>query len=129
MVWDSRRGRALLFGGDGAFGVPYASPWQFLRTPRPHWEPLATTPDGPPLRSGMCAVYDSVGDRVLLFGGRLAYGDYGTNELWQLRLDGTPRWLQLQYAAGPVPLGRFDAGMILDRDRRLVLFGGDRSVG
>ena len=127
MVWDSRRGRALLFGGDGAFWVPYRSPWQFLRSPRPHWEPLATTPDGPPLRSGMCAVYDSVGDRVLLFGGRVTLDESGTDELWQLRLDGQPRWLQLSYAGGPSP--RYDATMILDRDRRLVLFGGDGGGG
>ena len=125
MVWDSRRGRALLFGGDGTFGVPYPGSWQFLRTPRPHWEPLATTPDGPPARTGMCAVYDSLGDRVLLFGGRGAYGDPGTNELWQLRLNEPERWLQLQYAAGPGPTPRFDATMILDSERRLVLFGGD----
>jgi hypothetical protein len=125
MVWDSRRGRALLFGGDGAFGVPYPGTWQFLRTPRPHWEPLTTTPDGPPPRTGMCAVYDSVRDRVLLFGGRGPYGDLGTNELWQLRLNDPVRWLQLQYATGPVPAPRFDATMILDSARRLVLFGGD----
>ena len=125
MVWDSRRGRALLFGGDGAFATPYASPWQFLRTPRPHWEPLVTTPDGPPLRSGVSAVYDSVGDRVLLFGGRPGFGDVGTNELWQLRLDEPVRWLQLQVAPGPIPAPRYDASMILDRDRRLVLYGGD----
>jgi hypothetical protein len=129
MVWDSRRGRALLFGGDGAFGTPYASPWQFLRTPQPHWEPLVTTPDGPPLRSGMSAVYDSVEDRVLLFGGRTTYGDMGTNELWQLRLDEPVRWLQLQYLPGPTPTNRYDASMILDRDRRLVLFGGDGGGG
>jgi hypothetical protein len=125
MVWDSRRGRALLFGGDGEFRVPYPGSWQFLRTPRPHWEPLTTTPDGPPPRTGMCAVYDSVGDRVLLFGGRGAFGDPGTNELWQLRLNEPVRWLQLQYATGPVPTPRFDATVILDSERRLVLFGGD----
>jgi hypothetical protein len=125
MVWDSRRGRALLFGGDGAFGVPYPGTWQFLRTPRPHWEPLVTTPDGPPARSGMCAVYDSVDDRVLLFGGRGALGDAGTNELWQLRLNDPVRWKRLDYATGPIPSPRFDATMILDRDQRLVVFGGD----
>ena len=125
MVWDSRRGRALLFGGDGAFGVPYPGTWQFLRAPRPHWEPLATTLDGPPARTGMCAVYDSVGDRVLLFGGRGPYGDFGTNELWQLRLNDPVRWRQLQYAPGPAPSVRFDATMILDSQRRLVLYGGD----
>ena len=127
MVWDSRRGRALLFGGDGAFATPYGSPWQFLRTPRPHWEPLATTPDGPPARTGMSAVYDSAGDRVLLFGGRGAFNDPGTNELWQLRLDDPVRWLQLSYSPGPIPAPRYDATMILDSDRRLVLFGGDGS--
>src|SRR5262249_15329255 len=51
MVWASRRGRALLFGGDGEFGVPYFTQWQFLRTPEPHWERLGIGVDGPPLRS------------------------------------------------------------------------------
>jgi hypothetical protein len=82
----------------------------------------------PPLRSGMCAVYDSAGDRVLLFGGRTGNDETGSNELWQLRLDATPRWLQLQYAPGPIPAARYDATMILDRDRSLILYGGDGSA-
>ena len=50
MVWDSRRGRALLFGGDGAFATPYGSPWQFLRTPseeRPQVKKARPIPKGP----------------------------------------------------------------------------------
>jgi hypothetical protein len=79
MVWDSRRGRALLFGGDGAFGVPYASPWQFLRSPRPHWEPLATRRTG---HHPAACVYDSVGRVPCLAD---AAGSDRFERAWQLR--------------------------------------------
>src|SRR5262252_1313939 len=71
MVWDSRRQRALMFGGVGDFEnlTPYPGVWQLVSGAAPHWEPFDVAGGGPPPRSGMCAVYDSLRDRVLVFGG------------------------------------------------------------
>src|SRR5205814_8341431 len=48
MVWDSRRGRALMLGGDD--GLAGAPPFQGVRPPvrgsAPRWEPLAATGGG-----------------------------------------------------------------------------------
>jgi hypothetical protein len=125
LVWDSRRGRALMFGGDRDFGTPTASSWQLIRMPQPHWEPLATQGDVPPPRSGCSAVYDSLRDRVLLFGGRGAYPGPSSNELWELRLSNLPEWTRLETGGDPMPSARFGASVILDARDRLILFGGD----
>lgn len=124
MVWDSRRHRALMFGGVGDFENLKAYPgvWQLVSGAAPHWEPFDVAGGGPPPRSGMCAVYDSLRDRVLVFGGLDAFG---SNELWQLSLAGTPAWSLLDASAGATPPARWAATMVLDAQDRLVLYGGE----
>jgi hypothetical protein len=127
MVWDSRRQRVLMFGGDGNEDAanPLPGVWQLVTGADPHWEPFTVAGDGPPPRSGMCAVYDSLRDRVLAFGGREAYGGPASNDLWQLSLAGEPAWSLLDASAGATPPPRWSATMVLDAQDRLVLYGGD----
>jgi len=124
MVWDSRRQRALMFGGNGNEDAenPLPGVWQLVTGADPHWEPFAVAGDAPPPRSGMCAVYDSLRDRVLVFGGRNAFA---SSELWQLSLAGEPAWSLLDASAGATPPARWAATMVLDAQDRLVLHGGD----
>src|SRR5262249_11727116 len=131
MVWDSRRDRALMFGGDLPDGQVGGGGWLLARDPRPHWVPFPTLGTGPLPRSGMSAVYDSLRDRVLVFGGRREWLDFSwssdmSNELWALSLSGTPTWSLLDTGAGPMPAQRFDASLVLDAHDRIILFGGDR---
>ena len=123
MVWDSRRGRALMFGGDGEFATRFHGAWQTLSTPRRHWEPLVLRDEGPFPRSGCAAVYDSLLDRVLVFGGSRTDGDFGSSELWELKLSEEPQWSLLE-PEGSTPPRRLGASVILDAADRLVLFGG-----
>jgi len=127
MVWDSRRQRVLMFGGDGNQDAanPLPGVWQLVTGADPHWKPFTVAGDGPPPRSGMCAVYDSLRDRVLAFGGREAYGGPASNDLWQLSLAGEPAWSLLDASAGATPPPRWSATMVLDAQDRLVLYGGD----
>ena len=131
VVWDSRRERALMFGGDNASGeLAAAGVWLWVNDVQPHWAPFPTLGSGPEFRSGMAAVYDSLRDRVLAFGGRMRWNTFSpcTNELWSLSLAGTPEWTLLDDTAAPKPGARFDAAMVLDAHDRLVLFGGDGAV-
>src|SRR5205814_9749388 len=120
MVWDSRRGRALMLGGDDGFegAPPFQGVWQLVRGSAPRWEPLGVTGDGPLPRAGMCAVYDSLRDRVLAFGGRAVFDGPGSSELWQLSLTGTPAWSLVDASAGVTPPARWAASMVVDGQDR-----------
>jgi hypothetical protein len=120
-AYDSRRGRMIIFGG---FSGPYMNDvWSLDLVDPMTWHaitPLGTPPSG---REYASAVYDSVRDRVLLFGGASTSGS--PTDLWELSLAGTPTWNQLSPAGTPPP-GRAGAVLIVDPVRdRLVLFGGN----
>ena len=125
MVWDTRRDRAIMLGGDYSFGTPGSGVWELIRDARPHWRLLPTLGSGPFPRAGMSAVYDSLRDRVLVFGGRSGFQGHVSNELWSLSLADAPEWSKLDVSSGPSPTARFDASLVLDSRDRLVLFGGD----
>src|SRR5205823_9970466 len=76
---------------------------------------------GPSPRYAQSAVYDPVGDRLIVFG-----GDDGDlqSDVWALSLGGTPAWAQLSPAGiGPGPRSRHTA--IYDpAGGRMVVFGG-----
>lgn len=127
MVWDSRRDHALMLGGDSPNGVAHASVWKLVQGAEPRWEPVAVSGAGPLRREGFAALYDSLGDRVLVFGGRLDWGDPGSNELWALSLGGQPTWTLLDASAGALPSARSFASLVLDAQYRLVMFGGEGS--
>jgi hypothetical protein len=83
------------------------------------------TPAGTPpsTRSDPSVVYDSVHDRIWLYGG----GDPSSYDplggLWALDLSGTPTWSVVD--AGPGPSLRTGNALVFDPTRdRLVLFGG-----
>lgn len=124
LVHDTRRDQALMLGGDRQLTTPADNVWRLVRTGNAHWTPFATVGAGPLPRSGMAAVYDSLRDRVLVFGGRAGYEGPVTDQLWQLSLGGTPTWTLLTPAPGPRPSARHGATMVLDANDRLVLYGG-----
>lgn len=83
----------------------------------------------PQARNGGQLVYDSSGDRVLLFGGRgngsLA-GDL-LGDLWSLDLDSN-KWKRIEVSGGPSP--RLSPGLVYDPSHhQLVLFGGYTNSG
>lgn len=125
IVWDSRRDRALMIGGEVTIESSADGVWELVREGQPRWRILPALGAGPRGRSGCSAVYDSLGDRVLVYGGRVDWARRGTSELWALSLSGTPEWSVLAPATSEGPPPRANASLILDSHDRLVLFGGD----
>jgi hypothetical protein len=77
----------------------------------------------PPAWPVFSAVYDSLRDRVLVFGGFIPGS--ASIDLWALSLDGEPRWSPVVTLGDP-PLAGRDYSLVLDPNRdRLVVFGGE----
>jgi hypothetical protein len=119
-VYDSGRGRFVLFGGwDGS---QYRNDtWEFDGQT---WRQVVT-PHAPSVRIGFGMAYDSGRGRVLLFGGSSSqWADY-LGDTWEF--DGAD-WAQIATAAAPAPRRSF--GMEYDAGRgRTVLFGGIGEAG
>jgi hypothetical protein len=128
-VYDPVRDRIVLFGGltcshEGNF--PSSDTWSFDLTTRT-WQIIATQGGIPPARDQACGVYDSVHDRLVIFGGRNGSTVYA--DLWALSLSGTPTWTELT-PAGLRPSGLAGASAIYDSQRqRMVIFGGVLASG
>lgn len=121
MVYDERRGKTVVFGGQGARVNGGNAPmlgdtWEFDGTT---WTRRAES--GPAGRMGAGATYDSKRGLVLLFGGANHQGVM--NDLWAW--DGAA-WKKLA-EGGPEP--RVMGHIAYDRKRdRVVLFGGRRGA-
>jgi hypothetical protein len=123
MVLDSARDRLILFGGNPG---PKQDLWVLPMAPGSIWQSMVVNGTQPAVRFGHCAIYDPVGDRMLVFGGD-SHGP--RNDVWALALSGTPRWTNLATSGMP-PLPVVDASAAYDPPgHRMVVFGGLRSDG
>jgi hypothetical protein len=117
MVYDSRRGVSVLFGGS-AGGTLLGDTWEWNGSA---WAQVATS--GPAPRENHGLAFDSARSRVVLFGGGDATGNV-RGDTWEW--DGTT-WSAIA-AAGPSP--RMSHGMSFDSTRgRTVVFGGWAGTG
>lgn len=123
-VLDPVRRSLIVIGGfDGALRDDI---WTLSLDGTPTWTRLEVAGPRPAARMGHTAVYDPVGDRVLVFGGRTAipYSDVWLDDVWELSLTGTPVWNLLDPQSGRPPV-RSDHSAIYDPTRRrMVVFGG-----
>ncbi|MDP9360395.1 MAG: hypothetical protein M3P29_02970 [Acidobacteriota bacterium] len=120
MVWDTAIHRAVLFGGSTAIdaGTKLAyelgDTWEWTGT---RWLQLFPV-HNPSARAGESMAFDSLRNRVVIFGGRLTKTNL--NDTWTF--DGTD-WTRIQTANAPSI--RELAGAAYDSARdRIVLFGG-----
>jgi len=115
-VYDPVRDRMIVFGGEGRGTV--GDLWELTLSSAPAWHPLAASGNPPPARSQHTAIYDPVGDRMLLFGG--ISGGYSA-DVWELSL-ASPVW-RLLPVSGPAPRAGHTA--IYDpAAARMIVFGG-----
>jgi hypothetical protein len=119
---DPVRRRVVMFGGRNPSGAALGDGWLLDLHEPASWAPLDSIALAPSPRYGHGLVYDPVGDRMLLFGGRDDIG-HTFSETWQLSLVGPPMWSRLELPT--TPPARSHAVMVYDPIRqRLVLFGG-----
>lgn len=128
-VYDGASNRMMVFGGVGTSGS-LNDVWVLEHANglggTPNWMQLAPTGGPPSARTGHHAVYDNVGNRLIVFGGTVAGSPVG--DLWSLEnangLGGTPAWVPLA-PGGTAPSIRAFGGTVYDlAENRLTLFGG-----
>ncbi len=121
-IVDPVRDRLIVFGGQG--DTRLAEVWALPLSGPPIWSQLTPAGDAPVPRIGHTAIYDPVGDRMIVFGGT---GAYHLNDAWALDLAGEPSWSQI-VPAGPAPPARIYASAIYDAARgRMIVIGGSSS--
>lgn len=148
---DTRRGELIMFGmytpsfcaNTSCFPASDAAYTTIARVASgPVVDPPVVLMGSPGPRSNACAAYDSLTDRVWVFGGRhIEPGSCGLpacfdaprpslNDLWWLdRSVDPPQWHEA-LVGGARPLPRFDATLMVDPiAHRLLLFGGRDSSG
>lgn len=132
-VCDSARDRILVYVPSAYVNgnpVGVAHIWEFrLDSPDSGWRQLETIGAGPAGHLNASVVIDQPNDRLLLYGGWMAYGGVMTNDLWALSLSGTPTWSVLPATTDTLRV-RFDSFMCIDESsRHLVLYGGSADFG
>jgi hypothetical protein len=122
-IYDPVRDRMIVFGGFNNQGY-VRDVWALSLSSVPTWSQIApaSVPTAVSARLGHTAIYDPVGDRMVVFGGDDNL-DYGRGETWALLLGGAPTWTRVAPASGPPEQSGHTA--IYDADRgRMVIFGG-----
>lgn len=127
-VLDSKRDRMILIQGNDGAAPAFRNPgvWTLdLATDR--WCALSAAGPAPAARSAHSAIYDPIGDRVILFGGsfaRITEENRFSDELWELRLSGKAAWRRLDLV-GPKPGAREEHCAVYDPGRReMLIYGG-----
>jgi hypothetical protein len=125
MILDTLNHRAILFGGDSrrSVGEIYNDVWQMnLDEPVRHWARLNPSGTPPCPRYEHNAVYDPVGQRMLVFTGCDGVGI--VNDVWALSLvSGSEAWTQLN-SANPPP-ERYVSYVVFHPGRNsMIVFGG-----
>jgi hypothetical protein len=114
----------VVFGGFGGFNpspFSFNDVWALSLAGSPTWTQLTPAGTPPSARYGHSAIYDPVGDRMVVFGG---YNGSMINDVWALSLAGSPTWTRLT-PAGTLPSVRYGHTAIYDLVRdRMVVFGG-----
>jgi hypothetical protein len=119
-IYDPVHDRMVVFGG----ALPSSAlndVWALSLAGPPAWTAITPASTPPVVRSGHTAIYDPMGERMLVFGGA---GYTYLNDAWALSLTGEPDWTAMT-ATRPPPTSRSGATAIYDPPRdRMVVFGG-----
>jgi len=120
MVHDTFSDRLVVFGGDRS-NVLCNETWAYdFATGQ--WHQLHPTGSLPPARRNSAAVYDSLNNRMVVFGG---YDGTFLNDTWALDLTpGVESWSQIA-GGGTLPKGRNYSSLVMDDvNQRAILHGG-----
>ena len=125
LMVDPTGDRLILFGGHGMGLQDDDSVWQLPLAADAPWSRMPVSGPGPGARWGHSTTYDSIHNRMIVFGGRDVTGPLA--ETWTLSLGATPTWTRID-GGGLQPLPREGHSAVYDpAGDRMVVFGG--SVG
>lgn len=136
-VWDPVSAQMIIFGGLETFtNTDLNDVWlgKTSTTLSDSFSALAPTGTPPQGRYGHVATYDSVSNRMTIFGGGLGLPAPCANDVWILDAanarNGTPNWIAIT-PSGTAPVARIYSGGAYDpTTNSLILFGGsDCSTG
>jgi len=132
-VYDSVAQRMIVFGGAGP-GLQ-GDLWQLsLPDPlvtNPAWSPLTATGTPPSPRTGHTAVFDSVNNRMIVFGGQQAGSGAAAflNDVWILDLSGSPAWAPATPSGLPPQIRRSHTAVYDSIRREMTVYGGTDNTG
>src|SRR5205823_1872462 len=97
--------------------------WALSLSGTPTWTLLAPRGPGPAPRTNDAAAYDSLGGRLIVFGGSTGHG-VTLRDAWALSLRDSLAWTELHPEGSPAP-PLYDCASTFDPTRRrMLVFGG-----
>jgi len=134
IVYDATNERVILFGGHVDSGGPFSHDVWVLKhaidSGTASWTELNPTGTPPGDREWHSAIYDSVSNRMVVFGGQTLVAE---NTIWVLEhangLGGPSSWLKID-PVGPAPGPRVGHTAVYDAaNNRMIVFGGHLRSG
>jgi len=127
VVIDEVNNRMIMFGGAVGAWIFFDEAWTIGPLDQSNMAIDQLYPGGtyPPAMRHSVAVYDSTGNRMIVFSGQDDGGSLH-NEVWELQLTpGQERWYTLS-VGGQVPPAMYVATAVLDKpNQRMIVFGGN----
>lgn len=134
-IYDSTNHVLTLFAGD-AGGSGLSDVWSLSNANgeggTPTWTHITPTGTAPSARTGQVSVYDSVNNRMIMYGGVTTLtGTVPLGDTWVLtfanNIGGTPAWIS-EKATGTAPTLRFHSGFYNSSYNNLVVWGGENQI-
>lgn len=133
-VLNTTTNSMVVFGGGVTAANTYPYPYQlslndvWRLNANLSWTALNPAGTAPAVRLWHSAVYDSLNNRMTIFGGGLGNSAPCANDVWVLTnatgVDGAPEWLQLSPTGGP-PAARAQHGAVYDPNTNtMIVYGG-----
>ncbi len=128
-VYDSANNILIVYGGD-AGGSPFGDVWVLSNANgtggTPSWAQLSPTGTAPSPRTGHTATFDSVNDRMTIFGGS-NNGGFTFSDAWVLTsangIGATPGWTQIP-AQGTAPSLAYHSAVFDSAKDNMYVFAG-----
>jgi hypothetical protein len=116
VLGDAIDDRAVIFASNRV--------WELHLSDPPRWEEIFPSGQPPPARDGASAIIDTLGKRMIIFGGTRTSDNVALNDTWALSLTGSPAWSPI-VPVGPLPPpSSGSAQAVYDEAlNRMVVFG------
>lgn len=134
-IYDSTNHVLTLFAGD-AGGAGLSDVWSLSNANgeggTPTWTHIVPTGTAPSARTGQSSVYDSVNNRMIMYGGVATLaGTIPLGDTWILtfanNIGGTPAWIS-EKVTGTAPTIRFHSAFYSSSYNNMVIFGGENQI-